>query len=75
MASRKFDAAMIRMTMMEDLKSDIPQSAFLQVLLLLERMWLHFIQAAAHIRCAVKGRKPQYLFTERGIRLRWYFQR
>ena len=31
MATREFDAAMVRMTMVDDMKSALPESAFLQV--------------------------------------------
>eukprot|EP00656_Telonema_subtile_P000788 TRINITY_DN10372_c0_g1_i2.p1 TRINITY_DN10372_c0_g1~~TRINITY_DN10372_c0_g1_i2.p1 ORF type:complete len:834 (-),score=235.20 TRINITY_DN10372_c0_g1_i2:386-2887(-) len=61
MSARSFEACMVRMSIVDECTSDVPESAFLQ--------------AAAHLRCAVKGRKPQYLFTESGIKLRWYFQR
>ena len=59
------------------LDSEIPTSAFLQVPRSCSDVPLLtvLLQAAAHIRSAMKGRKPRYIFTEEGIRLRWLFQR
>ena len=71
-------ASGLRLSTIDPPDSEIPTSAFLQVprsCCDVPLLTCVLLQAAAHIRSAMKGRKPRYIFTEEGIRLRWLFQR